>query len=176
MTKKHFALFLSIALILLTAVGTTIAFVSVKTDPLNNSFTPAVISCQVNANENDTFNVTNSSNVGAYIRAYVVVNWMDDNGNVRGIAPKEGTDFTLTVNTGDWYFDSVTEIYYHRSPVSANGVSSDLITGIVLKTTPPDGYTLCVEVTAEAIQAEGVKDGTADVAFQDAWGISMIGN
>lgn len=174
MTKKHFVLFFSIGLILLAAVGTTVAFVSQRTASLNNSFTPASIDCQVNGNDDDTFDVTNISNVDVYVRAYVAVNWMDDSGNVSGIAPKEGTDFILTVNTADWYYDVSTGIYYHRQAIAPNRISADLITGIALNVTPPDGYSVSVEVVVEAIQAQGIKDGTTDTAFMDAWGISAI--
>ena len=147
-----------------------------KTGSLSNSFSEAIVSCQVNV-DGTSFNVTNNGNVDAYIRAYIVVNWTDSDGNVRGIVPVAGLDYELTVNTTNWYLDEATGVYYHRTAIAAGGDTNDLITGIVEKqTTPPSGYVLTVELVAEAIQAEGVKDGTSDTAFQDAWGIIAIGD
>ena len=166
---------LCILLALCLVAGSVLAYMFLKTSQLDNQFDPATVTCQVNVNNDNTFDVTNTGDVNAYIRASIVVNWMDEDGNVRGIAPTE-SEYTLSVNTTDWQQDSETGYYYYKVPVSPNNVTNDLVTayGLAESVTAPNGYELCVEVVAEAIQADGTTD-TGDIpAYQDAWGISKI--
>ncbi len=174
-TKQRTAL-LSIFLILFLAVSGTLAYLVVNTDYVQNQFEPAFVTCQVNYNKDNTFDVTNTGNVDAYIRAAIVVNWMDEDGNVRGIAPKS-SDYTLIVNTEDWWQDTSTGYLYYKYSVIPTGVTNDLVTsyGLAEGVTAPNGYELCVEVVAEALQAKGDTDVGAVPAYQDAWGISTIG-
>ena len=173
-TKRRTTL-LSIFLILSLAVSGTLAYIVARTDNVNNQFEPSYVTCQVNANNDDTFDVTNTSDIDAYIRAAIVVNWMDDQGNVRGISPK-ASDYSLTVNATDWWKDTKTGYYYYKYSVVPAGVTEDLITsyGLAAGVTAPSGYELCVEVVAEAIQADGDTDNGAVPAYRNAWGISSI--
>ena len=173
-TKRRTTL-LSIFIILSLAVSGTLAYIVARTDNVNNQFEPSYVTCQVNANDDDTFDVTNTSDIDAYIRAAIVVNWMDDQGNVRGISPK-ASDYSLTVNATDWWKDTKTGYYYYKYSVVPAGVTEDLITsyGLAAGVTAPSGYELCVEVVAEAIQADGDTDNGAVPAYRDAWGISSI--
>ncbi|MBR2037590.1 MAG: hypothetical protein IKK03_04965 [Lachnospiraceae bacterium] len=184
--KKQWSLLLSIVLLLTAVAGGTLAFIAVKTASVQNQFESAYVSCQVNVNDDNSIDVTNTSNVDAYIRAAIVVNWVDENGNVRGIAPVEGEgkDYTLVINNTTWEKDTATGFYYYINKVapyneSNNDTTDNLINDISETLTPPSGYTLSVEVIAEAIQADGVKindDGTTTPAYQDAWGIEILGN
>lgn len=176
--RRKSGILLCILLSLSLAVGGALAYMFWQTGQLNNQFAPATVSCQVN-NDDATFNVKNTGIVNAYIRAAIVVNWIDSddpNGSVMGIAPVEGTDYTLSVNSTDWWQDSTTGYYYYRKSVAPNEVTIDLITDHGLKdgVTAPTGYELCVEVVAEAIQADGTTDAGNVAAYQDAWGISDI--
>ena len=142
---------------------------------MDNLFIPASVTCQVNSVDNN-FTVTNTGNIDAYIRASIVVNWMDKDGNVRGIAPST-SDYTLNVNTTDWWQDN-TGYYYYKHSVSPDASTNPLIppNGITANATAPTGYALSVEVVAEAIQAQGTTDTANVPAYQDAWGISSVGN
>lgn len=146
---------LLIALILSITVGGTLAYIMVQTSGVENSFTPAQVSCTVVGDE-----ITNTSNVKAYIRAMVIVNWMDSAGNVSAIAPA----YKFTPNSG-WQLDETTGIYYYNSDVAPDGEIS--VPGKVQVTdkAPAEEYTLSVEIVAEAIQAEGMNATSA----QDAW-------
>lgn len=175
-TKKQTAL-LCIFLIIVLAVGGTLSYMLFKSEQLDNQFTPAEVACQVNV-DGGSFDVTNKGTIDAYIRAAIVVNWMDDEGKVSGIAPVEGEDgdYTIAVNSKDWWKDSNTGYYYYKSRVNPLDVTKDLITsyGLVAGAETPTGYELCVEVVAEAIQADGTTD-TGDVpAYKDAWEINDI--
>lgn len=173
-TKQRTAL-LSIFLILSLVVGGTLAYLVAKTDHVQNQFEPAFVTCQVNNNNDNTFDVTNTGNVDAYIRAAIVVNWMDENENVRGIAPSS-SDYTLSVNTTDWWQDTSTGYYYYKYSVIPTGITQKLITSYRLAegVTAPNGYELSVEVVAEAIQADGDTDNGNVPAYKDAWSIDSI--
>lgn len=172
---KQRAILLSIFLILSLAVGGTLAYIVARTDNVNNQFEPSYVTCQVNANSDNTFDVTNTGNIDAYIRAAIVVNWMDEAGNIRGIAPAS-TQYTLAVNSADWWQDTGTGYYYYKYSVAPDGITNDLIEsfGVAENVTIPNGYELSVEVVAEAIQADGDTDNGAVPAYRDAWGISSI--
>ena len=162
--NKTFALILAVVLLLAVSVGGTLAYLSTKTEPVTNRFEPAYVRCVVN----DNLTVTNKSNVDAYIRAAVVVNWMDASGNVYGEAPA-----APTVNTTDWSVGS-DGFYYYKTFVAADETTEHLVTAVSDSTKTVDGivYKYTVEVVAEAIQAEGM--GARDA--QDAWSIAMSGS
>lgn len=179
---KRGLVLVSLALLLVLGVERTLAYITAQSDEVNNQFTPAVVTCRVNTNSNNTVDVTNTGNVNAYIRASFTVNWVDSTGNVRGLPPV-ATDYLLTTaadqsfsGNDPWYFDNASGFYYHKTAVAPNAVTEDLITAVQVLVTPPAGYTLAVEVTAEALQADGDTDANGTPAFQDAWGIALYGN
>lgn len=165
--QKVFVIALCVVLLLSIIGGTTLAAMMAATDTKQNTFIAGSVSCSVG----EDYRVENTGNVDAYIRAAIVVNWENTNGDIRGIAPVAGTDYKLTLGTG-WEQEGL--YYYYNGSVEA-----DAFTGAVCTVEPltaaPDGYTLAVEVLAEAIQAEGDTDvGNID-AVVDAWQIAMGG-
>ena len=173
--SKGLGILISIALILSLAVSGTFAYIIATTKNVENQFAPASVTCHVNSVGNN-FTVTNTGNIDAYIRAAIVVNWMDKDGNVRGIAPST-SDYTLSVNTTDWRQDN-TGYYYYKYSVSPNTSTNYLIppNGITVNVTAPAGYEFSVEVVAEAIQAQGTTDTGNIPAYQNAWSIGSISN
>lgn len=172
--RRRTAVLITCIVLLLTLVaGGTLAYVLVQTSSVQNQFQRVYVTSRVNVND-DKISVTNTGDVSAYIRAAIVVNWMDANGDVLGTPPKEGTDYTLTLNKTDWEQDMSTGFYYYKASVASNATTSDLVSAIEVKGTVPSGYALSVEVVAEAIQAQG-KTGTTP-AYENAWGITPIGN
>ena len=73
-------LLIAIILLISTAVGSTVAFLATKTEPVENSFEYANVSCEV-MQDRDTdgsiVQVKNTGTISAYIRAAVVANWID---------------------------------------------------------------------------------------------------
>lgn len=164
--KKVFSILLSIALLLTLAVGGTLAYIVTKSALVENQFQPASVTCSVN----DDGTVTNNGNVDAFIRASVVVNWMDNDGNVYGIKPS----YTVDINSG---WSQIGDFYYYTAAVSPGETTSTApVTVGVSGDAPSSAYSLSIEVVAEAIQAEGDTDSGNIPAYQDAWGISSIGN
>lgn len=176
MKNKLQILVLCIAALLILTVGGTLAYLAAKTKEVKNEFEPSFVTSQVNVNETDTtVDVTNTGDIDAYIRAAIVVNWMDDAGKVRGVAPAS-SEYTLNINSTGWKYDETTGFYYYLSKVAPKGTTKDLVTSVEVKGTAPEGFELSVEVVAEAIQADGDTDDTSVSAVQDAWGVTLYGN
>ena len=158
--KKRAARPLILALLVLSiGVGGTLAYMIAQTQDITNAFVPGDVSCQV-TESNGEFSVKNIGNVKAYIRAVVVVNWMDSSGNVYGTPPV----CTITPNDG-WSYDSTTDIYYYNAAVDSQAATTTAPATVICSQDAPSGYSLVIEVVAEAIQAEGMGASSA----QDAW-------
>lgn len=162
---------LCVALVLVASIGGTLAYIAVRADEVENTFEPAYVTSKVVVG-NGTRAVKNTGNVDAFIRAAIVVNWMDENGNVRGLSPQAG-EYSMTVNESDWILNEGDGYYYYKYKVASMAVTANLVTDIQYNITPPAGYSLAVEVAAEAIQAAGDTDDTSVPAYQDAWEITF---
>ena len=117
--NKLFLVTLSVFLMVGIVAGGTLAYLVAKSERVENNFIAASVSCRVD----EDFTVTNTSNVDAYLRAAVVVNWMDDNGDIRGIAPKAGTDYTLRIGD-NW--KKIGDYYYYTTDV-APGTTTETV-------------------------------------------------
>lgn len=165
--NKYFLVTLSLVLLLGVAGGTTLAYIIAQGGTVKNSFTPGVVLCSVG----DDYKITNDGNVDAYIRAAVVINWENAQGEINGIAPKMGTNYTLSLGAG---WEKIGDYYYYNAVVPFENAD---------KTTPvvtveqigdaPNGFTLVVEVLAEAIQAEGMGATSAQAAWTAAQTIQV---
>lgn len=181
-TRKALVVLITIAILLLTAAGTTLAYLQDRTDPVNNVFVPAQVSCSVvengreytdnvvNISEKSNVTVKNTGTVSAYIRAAVLVTWKSESGVVYAAVPEAG-DYTLQIGTGDWTEQD--GFYWYRDDVAPGSATSALITSAKqLREGPvgPDGtqYYLSVEIVAEAIQVEGMGADTAQAAWAAA--------
>lgn len=170
------ALLLCAALLLVVSVGGTLAYITVQSERLNNTFTPGYVTSQVNASGHER-SVTNTGNVDAYIRAAVTVNWVSANANdntTYGLRPKADTDYSLTINDTDWVAHT-DGYYYYKHRVAPGDTTQPLVTDITTLSTVKtlEGYTLAVEVAAEAIQAHGDTDADGVPAYRNAWGAAV---
>ena len=167
--RRTAILLIAIILLISTAVGTTVAFLTAKTEPVVNTFEYAKVSCEVtetsDMNETRCVQVKNTGTIDAYIRATYVVNWIDAQGNIVASAP-EGYSYSLTENP-DSKWTKIDDYYYYLTPVAPN----DFTPGSLLNCTVtyPDNpeYTLSVEILAEAIQS------TPENAVKDAWNVTV---
>lgn len=184
-SKKKLILLVSLVMLLIVAVGGSLAYLTANTEPLENIFPTSEVPISVQESFNGTVknNVTiqNDGDTEAYIRAAVVVTWQDSEGKVYAVKPEVGVDYQITFPTGTgWVYRTADGFYYYTSPVvpEDNAVTTDVVedsTGVLLtncmplKAAPADGYTLSVEIVAESVQAKGF-DGS-DKAVVKAWGI-----
>lgn len=164
------ALLLSVLLLLGVTVAGTLAYLSANTDPIENTFTPSHVTCEVTEDFNGTVksnvNVTNTSDIEAYIRVRLVTYRVNDaDKHIGGTATIP--DFTPGAG---WVKDG--EYYYYTLPVaSGQSPESPLIgsDGIALKGSYDDidGGKQVIEVMAEAIQS------VPEQAVRQAWGVSI---
>ena len=164
-------LLIAVILLISTAVGSTVAFLATKTEPVENSFEYANVSCKVTQNcdtDGSIVQVKNTGTISAYIRAAVVANWIDADGNIAASVP-EGYSYDLTCSSGSWA-QGKDGFFYYLLPV-APGASTEgnLLTCTVTCPETPE-YTLSVEVLAEAIQS------TPASAVNEAWRAAVDGS
>ncbi|MBQ7390107.1 MAG: hypothetical protein IJW02_03230 [Clostridia bacterium] len=154
---KKAVVFLALTVALsLAVVGTTIAYIIDYTESLKNTFTPPKVDIStVNGNV-----ITNNSDVDVYIRAAVVVTWVNNNGTAdtsddttlsTSPVEGEGEDYTLSVNTG--WVKGTDGFYYYTSKVDPSTASVTLLSEVNADTITNGDYTLTVQVISSAIQA-----------------------
>ena len=107
---------------------------------------------------------TEGSNIPAYIRAAIVVNWQDAEGNLWAIPPQQGSDYIISAELCQLLGD-----YYYFKGECAPGASFPIQVAQAGTAKPPAGYTLHVKILAEGIQS------TPADAVKDAWGVEFNG-
>lgn len=161
------ALILSLCLIFALAVGTTFALLKASTDPVENTFTAAKsgtdIVEELDGNQKKSIVVQNTGTAVSYVRVKLVMNWVDESGNVSA----EPVNITPSI-TADWFEQG--GIYYYKMPVAANGETTNLLKTPITQGTAPDGCHLEVTVLAESIQA------APSAAVQQSWGVGVDSN
>ena len=164
-------LLIAVILLISTAVGSTVAFLATKTEPVENAFEYANVSCEV-MQDRDTdgsiVQVKNTGTISAYIRAAVVANWIDVDENIAASVP-EGYSYDLTCSSGSWAQGN-DGFFYYLLPVAPGALTEgSLLTCTVACSENPE-YTLSVEVLAEAIQS------TPASAVNEAWKVAVDGD
>lgn len=171
MKRKHGkgkALLLAAALVVCCGIGGTLAWLSAATEPVVNTFTPAQVTTEIQETvENgvkQNVSVKNTGDVDAYIRAKIVVNWADVEGNLSAAVPVKDTDYTMTLDATNWV--EIDGYYYYKNTVAPRDLTGILIESCKpIENRAPDGYALQVTILADGIQSDPVQ------AIRDAWGI-----
>lgn len=172
--NKKLILLISMVAILILALtaGTTLAWLKAQTGAVVNTFTPAVVTSQVEESIKDDIKsdvrIKNTSNIDAYIRAAVVINWVDKYGNIAAQQPVEDTDYKITYydsNSGWWEQDGY---YYYSSAVAPNHLTNEFIKECKAVGNAPEGYSLSVEIIADAIQSVPAE------AVEDSWNVTVV--
>lgn len=166
-TNRAAVLLLSMILLIGIAVGTTVAFLVARTEPMKSTFEYAKVSCEVTGSK-ENVQIKNTGNTAAYIRATYVVTWRDAYGKVAVSVPG-GYSYTLTENLSNNWKKGTDGYFYYTSPVAPGNSTLDSLP--TCNVTYPDNpeYTLSVEILAEAIQSEPAE------AVQQAWGATLVG-
>ena len=161
------ALILSLCLIFALAVGTTFALLKANTDPVTNTFTAAKSGTDIveklDGNQKKSIVVKNTGTAVSYVRVKLVMNWVDENGNVSA----EPVNITPSI-TDNWFLKD--GIYYYKMPVAAKGETTNLLQTPITQDAAPEGYHLEVTVLAESIQA------APSMAVQQSWGVGVDSN
>lgn len=165
------ALILSLCLIFALAVGTTFALLKASTAPVENTFTAAKsgtdIVEELDGNQKKSIVVKNTGTAVSYVRVKLVMNWVDESGNVSA----EPVNITVDYDNTNWFEQD--GIYYYKMPVAADGKTENLLKADSPITEPADkpaGCHLEVTVLAESIQAAPSK------AVEGAWTAVKVGS
>lgn len=166
-SKKALVLVIAAALLIALAVGGALAFLKDSTDPVSNTFVPGVVDCEVES-DYSVKNVAGDTHIRAYIRAAVVLNTVDENGNITGNVADESTYLVA-----DGWTESGGYYYWTGTPDKPAIVEVGATTGSLLKTAVPEGVS--VTVLAEAIQADGFPASVTNAVDAFAYAIANGG-
>lgn len=166
--RKAVALLVCLTLAVTLTVGGTLAFLATKTDLIRNIFTPTKVTVEIEEkflDAKEDVKIKNTGNVDAWIRAAVVITWQDEAGNVYGVPPVAGEDYTITYELSNGWMEGADGYYYWTSPVAP-----DNLTGVLIKecqyreNQAPTGYALNVEIVASGLQSKPAS------VFDTNWG------
>jgi len=169
--KKTIILAASLLAAILTVSGITLALLTDSTEPIENTFIPTGVPIEVvetfENNVKSNVRIKNLGETSAYIRAAIVVNWVDSTGNILGTKPILNADYEMNLSD-KWAICG--DYYYWTEPVPAEDETGVLInTCQVLQNAPTEGYTLQVEILAQSVQSE------PEQAIEDLWGVTIQG-
>ena len=156
---------------IMASANVTYAYLFTNTSSAENTFIPAVVSCEVQNdyldNVTSDVRIKNTGTTESYVRAAVVINWQDSAGNVLANTPVPEDDYIIVFNETDWFLYN--GYWYCRKPVAVGYDSRVLIEECKAADIElPEGYHLSVEVVASAIQSQ------PDAAVQSAWGVKVV--
>ncbi|MBO5157988.1 MAG: hypothetical protein J6B94_00150 [Lachnospiraceae bacterium] len=153
------------------------------------SVVPAVNETFENNLKTDVSVNSGETEYSVYVRAAIIVTWVNGDGEVHAKVPVLGVDYELDLNvdtdtdTSKAWFEKG-GFYYHKDAVESENDTAVLINSCKpLKEAPSDGYTLKVEIITQTIQSAGMTDGeygdngiviTDSIpAVTSAWGVTV---
>ena len=169
-TGRLTTMVIATVLLLALAIGGTLAWLSTKDAPIQNTFLPTNVTCKVTESFDrsngvkSNVNVKNTGTINAFIRVKLVTYRTNDKGyHIGGTASLP--EFTLGAN---WVlYDGY---YYYTLPVAPGGSPETNLTESMTLTgsySDTDGGKQAVDVMAEAIQS------VPEDAVKAAWGFSI---
>lgn len=165
--KRPIRPWITACLLLLLLSGSimgTIAYMQVHSH-LGNTFTVAKLTVEINEafdkKEKSNVTVENTGDVSAYLRAAVVVNWKDADGNVISAA-ESGYSMTM----GSEWAKGADGYWYCKKPIEAGQLSPVLIESCK-PTAGKTGQYLCVDILVQGVQAEPTS------AVRELWGVTV---
>lgn len=173
--NRSFVLVVSVLVLLLGIVGASLAYLTMKTEPVKNEFTYGKVSCEVledfDGAVKSNVRIKNTGNIPAYIRARVVVTWKNENGDIYGTKPVLGEDYSFDFNSEKWIGMTTDSglYFYFPDPVELGAETTWMLRDCkkTENANVPEGYDLSVEILADAIQSQPAK------AVEEAWGMTV---
>ena len=153
----HIILVLSILLIIST-IGTTIAFIVTKTDTSDNTFVPPIARISLEGFDD----ITNTGNIPVYVRTYALINWFstEDEHTLLSKQPEAGVDFKVKMITDGWFLAD-DGFFYYEKPLNP-GESIALYTELE-QLTEMEGYEIRLLFISSSIPVD------PEDALNDAW-------
>ena len=163
-STKPIIILVSTLVLLIGMVGGTLAYLAVHTAPVENTFEFGTIDPTIPEQFDGTVKtdvkVANNGSIDVFVRARIVVTWKNGS-DVSSTVPVLGTDYTMTTNPDGGWFEGSDGFWYCRTRVG-KGNDSPILIGRAEKTqnaVVPEGYDLSIEILAQSVQADGMKDG-----------------
>lgn len=162
--KKSFLLLIAIAALLIMTVGGTVAYLVTSAGPVENKFEPVEVTTEIvegfDGKVKQNVAIKNTGDIPVYVRAKVVANWCDKNGNI--VAP--WTD-DISYNTTDWTEGS-DGYWYHKGAVAAGSWTENLFGSYSYKSSdiPVGADRLEMTIVHQSVQAK------PDDAVTELWG------
>lgn len=154
--------------------GLTLAYLVTSTDALVNVFGTPSFDTGISEDFKDEetkkdVKIQNTGDVDAYVRATVVVTWVNNDDQVYSTAPVENTDYEIEWKTeGTPWVKGSDGYWYYTTPLKPGEDTKILFTNCKpVEGETPDGYYLSVEILSQSIQAE------PEDAVKDAWGVTI---
>ena len=161
---KPFLIAFCVCILACAAVSGSLAWLISTPEPVVNTFTPGVVTIQVDEKFNGTtksdVSIKNTGDVPAYIRVALVPAWVDDEGNIAAKpASLEQLDNDCNIAWGkvgngyedDWFIGS-DGFYYCKTVIEPDGSTPILIKSCTVK----DGehkYDFELQIIASAVQS-----------------------
>ena len=111
--------------------------------------------------------IENSNNRTCYIRAMIIANWVDEDGNVAAILnPDEvnlkisggNSNYQLSADWGNyWFYDTNTNIYYYKKPLKKTESTASLFEKFTSPIQHSEGLKLDFVVLVQAVEATSVR-------------------
>lgn len=154
--KKTVLLLAMVVLILAGAVGGTLAYIVTSSGPVQNTFTPAHVTCAVEESDfvdgtsttKNNVTIRNTGNTSAYIRAAVVGNWVKDGKIVAPWVDNINYSQSGWVKGSDGY-------YYYKDAVAVGQKTRNLFDSYEPGSAPVADAHLEMTIVCQAIQSEG---------------------
>lgn len=181
--RKHVKLQRKLAILLTclivmagTCVGTAVAFLAATTSAVENTFSAGTITGIIEEDFTDPVKtikkdvkITNESKAAVYVRAQIIINWQNAEGNVVPSAsvPTDEYSYVLNLGPGGW-IQGADGYYYYTSSVKSGTSTENLIdTCTVTVNAEKQEYWLQVEILSEVIQANPA------TAVEEAWDVTV---
>ena len=155
--KRIKAMLALICVVGLMIVSMTVAYLFMRTSNITNNFIGAFVQSKVIENFDGTTKtnvlVKNEGNVDAYVRAYVVVYWMDEDGHIYHEKPVLDDDYSIDYDDSKWILGD-DGYWYYPEILSEMEESSILINeATCISDDIPSDYQLAIEIISSGIQA-----------------------
>ena len=165
--KKFLALVICLNLVIMLAVGGTLAYIFTSTDPVVNTFQPVTPGIEVeepgwNKIVKQDVTIKNTGQVESYIRVKVVVTWKNGT-DIYPVDPVEDKDYSLEYDSADWEKGTDGFWYYKKAVLPEDSTSVLIKSATWLKACVDTNYKLSIEILSQAIQS------TPDEAVESVW-------
>lgn len=167
--SEHLLIALTLLLFIGISAGATIAFLSAETEAVVNEFASGTVTTKVvetfENNIKENVMIENTGNVSAFIRAAIIINWVDSEGNISGQAPQSGKDYSIIFPEGtDWF---VRDGFYYYINAVESGVKTSALISLIEPLKNKEGYTLQVEILGSGIQS------MPSYAVEEVWPVKV---